>query len=145
MLTASEYALYGLLSRLASIEQKGRAMIERGLPAGLTMAQFGVLGVLAQSDAEWGPLALSREFRVTKQTMTTTVARLERAGLIQVRRDPNDARGKLISLTEPGRKAYESGVDRMGPALALAAEQMPIELADSLTQKLDQLEALLQR
>ena len=40
--------------------------------------------------------------------MTSTLARMERAGLVAIRPDPRDGRGKLVSVTEKGRKMRET-------------------------------------
>lgn len=143
MLTASEHALYALLGRLSAVDQLGRALAERCLPRGLTLAQFGVLGVLARDNLERSPLQLAREFGVTKQTMTTTLARLGRAELVHIRRDPADGRAKLVSLTDSGAAVYRRSMEGLGPALAVAADIMPIALADTLVRQLEELEKVL--
>lgn len=142
MLTASEQALYELLVRLSAVEQMGRSLIERSLPAGLTLAQLGVLGLLRGGE-DWRPQMLARAFGVTKQTMTTTVARLEKAELVAVRGDPADGRGKLVAITGTGAAAYRSCMERLGPALAMAAERVPAQLASDLSKSLDELELVL--
>lgn len=49
---------------------------------------------------------LARRARLSKQTMTTMVRRLENDGLVERRPDPGDARASLIFLTERSR-AFE--------------------------------------
>jgi DNA-binding MarR family transcriptional regulator len=46
---------------------------------------------------------LGRRARLSKQTMTTLVARLERDGLVERRPDPVDARAQLVFLTPRSR------------------------------------------
>ena len=46
---------------------------------------------------------LSRRARLSKQTMTEMIRRLERDGLIERRPDPSDARASLIFLTARSR------------------------------------------
>ena len=43
---------------------------------------------------------LARRARLSKQTLTTLIRRLERAGLVERRDDPSDGRAALIFLTE---------------------------------------------
>jgi DNA-binding MarR family transcriptional regulator len=43
---------------------------------------------------------LARRSRVSKQTMTTLVRLVERAGLVSRRRDPDDGRATLVHLTD---------------------------------------------
>lgn len=47
---------------------------------------------------------LARRARLSKQTMTTAVRRLERDGLAERRPDPADARASLVFLTDRGRR-----------------------------------------
>ena len=47
---------------------------------------------------------LARRSRLSKQTMTTLVRRVERDGLVSRRVDPADARATLIFLTERARR-----------------------------------------
>ena len=49
---------------------------------------------------------LARRSRLSKQTMTTLVRRVERDGLVERRPDPTDARATLVSLT-PRARAFE--------------------------------------
>ena len=47
---------------------------------------------------------LARRARLSKQTLTDLVRRLERDGLIERRPDPSDARASLIYLTPRSRR-----------------------------------------
>src|SRR5438045_322712 len=47
---------------------------------------------------------LARRARLSKQTMTTMARALERAGLVERRPDPIDARATLVFLTERARQ-----------------------------------------
>jgi DNA-binding MarR family transcriptional regulator len=47
---------------------------------------------------------LARRARLSKQTMTQLVRRLERDGLVERRPDPSDARASLIFLTSRSRR-----------------------------------------
>ncbi|MGL6042599.1 MAG: MarR family winged helix-turn-helix transcriptional regulator [Sandaracinobacteroides sp.] len=143
MLTWTERALYALFTEIGSLEQQSRAISEKALPVGITLAQFGLLTHLAQLGGEWSPVRLARAFQVTKQTMTSTLARLEAAGLVAIRPDPADGRGKLVSLTAAGAAMQARCLQGLGPALALSADQVPAALVADLTPKLAELRALL--
>jgi DNA-binding MarR family transcriptional regulator len=44
--------------------------------------------------------------------MTDRLDRLERAGLVARRPDPKDCRGKLITLTDPGKRLIDEALSR---------------------------------
>jgi DNA-binding MarR family transcriptional regulator len=46
---------------------------------------------------------LTRRARLAKQTMTTLIRQIERAGLVERRQDTDDARASRVHLTERGR------------------------------------------
>ena len=145
MLTGSEQALYALFTRIAAIDQFGRAMVERTLPPSVTLAQLAVLGELSRADAAMTPIGLARSLGVTKQTMTTTLARLARAGLISIAPDPADRRMKRISLTPQGTQVQESSLQRLGPEIAMTADHLPAGLIARLTPSLAELQRALDR
>ena len=58
--------------------------------------------------------------------MTARLDQLERAGVIERRPDPNDRRGKLIALTEQGRKVIDATIaneQRILTSLTLAEQE----------------------
>jgi DNA-binding MarR family transcriptional regulator len=109
--------IYRFFTEIGIIEQLARNRLERELPPGMTMAQFTVLQHFARLGGDRTPLALARAMQVTKGTMTNTLHRLEAAGLILVRPDPSDGRGKLVSLTPEGRSTRDKAVERLQPVL----------------------------
>ena len=59
-----------------------------------------------------GPLtigALAERLEVTQQAASKSVADLERRGYVAREPDPEDARARLVALTERGRSAIEGG------------------------------------
>jgi DNA-binding MarR family transcriptional regulator len=84
---------------------------------------------------------LARRVRLAKQTMTTMVRLVERAGLVVRRRDPHDARATCVHLTERGRLlepiaasavgALETRIeDRLGPRRTASLRAALAEIAD---------------
>jgi DNA-binding MarR family transcriptional regulator len=78
-----------------------RLRAERG---GIPLGQITVLGRLERCGPA-GISALAAAQRVRPQSMASTIAALEAAGLVARRADPRDGRRALIELTAPGREA----------------------------------------
>jgi DNA-binding MarR family transcriptional regulator len=65
--------------------------------------------------------------------------RLERAGLVVRRPDPKDRRGKLIVLTDPGKRLIDEAIGRHvanDERLLLSLTQAEQETLDALLRKL---------
>ena len=125
--------VFRLFTEIGIIEQLSRNRLERGLPDGLKVPQFGVLHHLARLGGEWSPVRLANAFQVTKGAMTNTLQRLEKRGLVRVLADPRDGRGKLVGITPAGRKMRARCVGSIGPLLAdLSKELSDKELAPAL-------------
>jgi len=111
---------FELFNEIGIINQLATTMFERVLPKGMTQAQFTVLNHFVRlGHTERSPAQLAFAFQITRPTMTSTLSRMERSGLIAVRPDPQDGRGKLVSLTEKGHAMRET-------CLAAAAGLFPI-------------------
>ena len=82
--------------------------------------EFDVLAALRRQGApyELSPGNLLRATLVTSGTMTNRVDRLEEAGLVRRRPDPQDKRGVLVTLTSAGQSRVDAAL-----ADLLAAEQ----------------------
>jgi len=109
---------FRLFMEIGIIEQLARAQLERRLPDGLKISQFGVLSHLVRLGGDWSPARLANAFQVTKGAMTNTLRRLETRGLVEVLDDDRDGRAKIVRLTVAGRKMREICVENMSPLLA---------------------------
>jgi DNA-binding MarR family transcriptional regulator len=84
---------------------------------------------------------LARRARLSKQTMTELVRRLEGEGLVERRTDPDDGRASLIFLThrsrdfEPAATVVLDELDRL--VREQIGEERTAELRASLTELLD--------
>ena len=88
----------------AMIRQTEALFAEEGL-SGVTPAQAGVLMVLFQERRAMHASELSEVLDLTEVTVSRFVGTLEREGWIQRRPDPNDARARLIEITDRARDA----------------------------------------
>jgi DNA-binding MarR family transcriptional regulator len=73
-----------------------------------------VLATLRRSGNPYmlSPTRLYEAAMISSGGMTNRLDRLERAGLIERRPDPNDRRGKLIALTAAGRRVIDETITR---------------------------------
>ncbi|MET9400533.1 MarR family transcriptional regulator [Kitasatospora sp. NPDC002965] len=76
---------------------------------GLGEGEFDVLATLRRAGApfERAPGELAAHTMVTTGAMTKRVDRLERAGLVTRRRSEADGRGRVVALTEAGRRLID--------------------------------------
>jgi len=112
-LPALPMALFGHL-----LEAAERVMRDHMTPlfaeAGLQHGEFDVLATLRRSGAPYmlSPTRLYEATMISSGGMTNRLDRLERAGLVERRPDPDDRRGKLIALTEAGRRVIDETIGR---------------------------------
>jgi len=112
--------------RLFFLLTAGQRRVQRWVEAqmaargGLTGAQSGLLFFLGKSDgALIGDAAEALD--VAASAMTGLVDRMDRAGLVQRRPDPNDGRAQRLYLTGKGRIARDQardGLDSLNARLA---------------------------
>ena len=81
---------------------------------GLQPGEFDVLATLRRSGEPFmlSPTRLYEAAMISSGGMTNRIDRLERAGLIERRPDPDDRRGKLIALTTAGRRLIDDTITR---------------------------------
>ena len=114
-----------------------RAMEKTWAKYGLTDASFDVLATLRREGAPYtlSPSDLMTSTMVTSGTMTHRINLLEKAGLIERVKNPEDGRGFLISLSQ-------RGLDLIDEAVAAHVEtqaQLVSGLTDEQRQQLDEL------
>jgi DNA-binding MarR family transcriptional regulator len=94
-------AIRGLVRRFAVAERADVAC------CGVTVAQSAALEALGVE----GPMRLGdlgRRLGIAPSTLTRNLARLEEAGLVDRRPDPEDARSAKVGLTAAGRRAAQA-------------------------------------
>lgn len=99
---------FEFFNEIGIIDQLTTAMLTNALPRGMTKAQFTVLNHFVRLEiTEKSPADLASAFQVRRPTITSTLARMESAGLVAIRFDPKDGRAKLVSITAEGRAMRE--------------------------------------
>ena len=94
------------------------------LPKGMELSHFAVLHQLANINAERTPAQLAKSFHVTRGAMTNTLAKLEIAGYIHIRPDWEDARRKLVALSQAGYKARNTALESVSPVISALIEDL---------------------
>lgn len=100
-----------LMGRLKRINAVLSPKIERVfLEYGLNQPEFDVLATLRRSGAPYclAPTALFSTLMVTSGTMTNRMTQLEKKGLIERLPNPDDARSKLVKLSDQGFELIET-------------------------------------
>ncbi len=124
---------FRLFTEIHIIAQLSGNRLERVLPEGMSLAQFGVLSHFVRLGGAWSPGRLARAFQVTKGAMTNTLQRLEAQRFVRIEADKADARAKLVEITEPGKRAYEQAVRATGATLAeLGSQITPADVKSAL-------------
>jgi len=95
--------IFRVLNEIGIIEQLSRTILEAHMPKGLIAPHFTVLNHLTRVGDGSTPMAMARAFQVPKTSMTHTLAGLEKAGLVEMRPNPEDGRSKQVWLTGAGR------------------------------------------
>ncbi|MFK8849165.1 MarR family winged helix-turn-helix transcriptional regulator [Streptomyces sp. Ac-502] len=92
-------------------------------PYGLTFARYEALVLLTFSKAGELPMSkIGERLMVHPTSVTNTVDRLVRSGLVDKRPNPNDGRGTLASITEQGRVTCDKATrDLMAMEFGLGA------------------------
>jgi len=109
--------------------------------SGLQGDSFDVLASLRRSGPPFQltPTELYREMMLTSGAMTNRIDKLEAAGLVQRRPDPNDRRGTLVRLTAKGKALIDAATtkhvaneERLLSVLAPREQQQLTELLRKL-------------
>lgn len=104
-----------LFSEMLASEQLMRGRLSRALPKGMELSHFVMLNYLSNQARERSPAQLAKTFNLTKGALTNTLGKLEKAGYIHVRPDWDDARKKLVAISNAGDRARDEAVLAITP------------------------------
>ena len=101
---------------------------------GITPPQFQILTIISRLESQQPTQRrLGRELYVSFPNVTIMLARLEEAGLIQRRGNPEDRREKFVALTASGRdlllRIWKVHQDQLNRVTAGLTEKEQLELA----------------
>jgi DNA-binding MarR family transcriptional regulator len=120
--TISATALQASLDLRVVVSRLRRRLLSVSGSADVSPAQAYVLARLSRGDVATAS-ALAAAEQVRPQSMATTLATLEEAGLVSRRPDPADGRRQLVELTDAGRERVEGARDARDEWLATSLEE----------------------
>jgi len=82
---------------------------------GLTSARWQVLGAMAESETPQPVAHIARTMGLTRQAVQRIANDLEQQGLIRFAPNPHHERAKLAVMTDAGRRAFETAMERQAP------------------------------
>lgn len=95
-------AVLGRVKRLTRVLERRQAQVLRD--HGVQESDVDVLAPLYRAGEGLRPRELRRLMLIGSGTLTARLDRLEAAGLIERRPDPDDRRGRVLHLTDAGRR-----------------------------------------
>ncbi len=115
--TDKDPLLFQFFTEIGIIEQLARTKLESVLPDNMKISHFSVLNHLSRSDGDWSPARLASALQVTRAAITNTLQRLVSRGLVIIKPDTHDARGKRVYLTAKGENTRKQCIDNVMPVM----------------------------
>jgi DNA-binding MarR family transcriptional regulator len=108
-----DFVVEGITTRIGGLSKRfQRSMDETLAEVDLNWGEFKLLSSLHRStDRRRSPGKLAAEVELSSGAMTNRLDRLESAGFVRRRPDPDDRRGVQVELTAAGAQAFERAVD----------------------------------
>lgn len=142
----SDPLAFRVFNEIGIIDQLATHVFTQVLPGRVTPAQFGILNHFVRlGHPSCTPAQLASAFQVSRPTITSTLSRLAESGLVAIEPDPDDGRGKRVSITEAGRAMRENCIDRLAKPLEEVGALVPQELFEQLLPLLGSLREQLDR
>ena len=132
-----------LFSEISAIEHLLKVRLSKSLPMGMELSHFAILNHISTLDGEKTPAQLAKSFNLTKGAITNTINKLSNMGYIHIRPDWNDARSKLVSISNAGKNARNTAVASIEPILGDLIKVMGPEKTKSIIPFLRNLRILL--
>ncbi len=143
-MTSSDQLAFGVFTEIGIIDQLASHAFTQVLPRSMSIAQFGILNHFVRLGHEYRtPAQLAEDFQVSRPTMSNTLSRLERSGLVEITANPDDGRGKRVSITDKGRSMREQCIAGLAAPIADMNAQVPPELLEKIHPLLTQLREIM--
>jgi DNA-binding MarR family transcriptional regulator len=140
----TDHDAFKVMVEIEIIAKQADRLFDRMLPPGMTRAQFGVLNRLARLDTRETITEIAQAFGVSQPTMSSTVRKLLDKGFVMTDHDPDDARRKVVVLSETGAAFRTDVTKQLQPLFAEAAAHQNLLDWSALLQQLAILRAELE-
>ncbi len=128
--------MFGFFNEIGIINQLSTTLFAKCLPDGVHPSHFSILNHLVRTGDGKTPVRIASAMQVTKNTMTHSLKVLSDRGFVSVKPNPEDARGKLVFLTEDGRAfrnaSISNVVEMFGDILTEEQQVIMDRIADDL-------------
>ncbi len=108
----SPWQVWGRITRINDIflQSLGKLLAQHGL----SYSELQTLGalILAGPPFEAKPNEISRHNLLTSGGMTNVLTRMEKKGLIERRKDPEDKRSVIVSVTDAGLSTFDEVIGK---------------------------------
>lgn len=101
---------YAFFNEVNTIDLLCKTLISKILPDGVHPSHFAIILHLVRLGDEKTPQALAGAMEVSKATMSHSLKVLEKRGFIEIRPCDQDARSKLVYLTDRGRHFHSQAI-----------------------------------
>ncbi|MCY0151774.1 MarR family winged helix-turn-helix transcriptional regulator [Hoeflea alexandrii] len=101
---------YAFFNEVNTIDLLCKTLISKILPDGVHPSHFAIILHLVRLGDEKTPQALAGAMEVSKATMSHSLKVLEKRGFIEIRPCDQDARSKLVYLTDSGRHFHSQAI-----------------------------------
>jgi DNA-binding MarR family transcriptional regulator len=104
----------------------------RIMPHKLTLSQFSLLSHFSRTDnLQRSIVDLAGIFQVSKPSMGETIEKLLQKGFVNVDPNPDDRRGKIVSMTPAGAQAKMDAEQAIFPLLELMIKDLGADQVDT--------------
>lgn len=103
--------IFAYFTEIGIISQLSSALLARVLPDGVHPSHFAIVQHLIRRGDGKPPVRIAAAMQITKATMTHSLAVLEKRGFVETRPSPEDARSKLVYLTDAGRAFHAEAIE----------------------------------
>jgi DNA-binding MarR family transcriptional regulator len=105
---------------------------------GLSFAELRLLVPLREASGGRRPTELAHELHLTASGVTRALLPLERRGIVERRKDANDARASLAVLTDAGRALLDEALEEAGERAQRLLRRINVGQAKQLQRLLEE-------